>query len=172
MASYMATNNPAPGAAAYVAQPTGTTLRTMLQITAGAQDPLIVWKWGLDFDGVAGSAPNRCELMSSSVATAVGASGLTAHVAAGITALGAIQSASAVVLATTGYSTLAAGTAQTLPTEANTRWASINSVYAGNGDRNEWALGREFYVPAGHSVKIRVHAPVAVGMACYICWDE
>lgn len=169
MGSYQLANSPAPGATVYTPQPTGTTLRTMLQIQAGASDPLIIWKWGLDFDGT-GTAPIRCELISSSVGTA----GLTAHTAAAVTALGPIQSPAALTygVAATGYSTTAAGTTQTAPTEANTRFGSINSVLPGNGDRNEWSLGREFFVPAGHFAKIRILSPVAVLMACYIAWDE
>lgn len=167
MASYFCGNTPMPTTAIYAPQPTTAALRTMLQIAAGPSDPLVVWKWGLDFDG-SGTVPIRCELMSSSVAT----TGLTAHVASGVMPLGPIQSASAVVLgaAATGYAT---GTgAQTAPTEANARYASMNSVLPNSGDRNEWSLGREFFVPAGHFLKIRLLAPATVNCACYVNWDE
>lgn len=163
MPSYFAYNGPMVTTAAYVPVTTGTAIKTMLQIKAPAAAPLTVWKWGLDFDGT-GTTPIKCELIETgSVAATV-----TAHVAAGIQPYGLSTIASQVQLGTTasGYTATAEGTITA------TRYGSINSVLPGNGDRNEWSLGREFVVPPGNILRIRVTATAAVNCACYVCWDE
>jgi uncharacterized protein YaiE (UPF0345 family) len=102
------------------------------------------------------------------VTTGTVAATVTAHVASGITLYGQGQVASQVQLSTTGtgYTATAEGTITT------TRYGSINSVLPGNGDRNEWSLGREFYIPPGNIVRIRVTATAAVLCAAYLAWDE
>lgn len=163
MGSYIAYNGPMVTTAPYVPVTTGTATKTMLQIKAGPADPLIVWKWGLDFDG-SGTTPIKCELIHTGTVAAT----VTAHVAAGVQPLGALQDASASVLSTTGtgYTASAEGTITA------SRYGSLNSVLPGNGDRNEWSLGREFYVPANGILRIRVTASAAVNCSCYVCWDE
>lgn len=163
MPSYLTYNGPMVTTAAYAPVTTGTAIKTMLQVKAPALAPMIVWKWGLDFDGT-GTTPIKCELIDTGTVAAT----VTAHVASGITLYGQGQVASQVQLSTTGtgYTATAEGTITT------TRYGSINSVLPGNGDRNEWSLGREFYIPPGNIVRIRVTATAAVLCAAYICWDE
>lgn len=163
MGLYFAYNGPMVTAAAYVPVTTGTAIKTMLQIKAGVL-PLKIWKWGLDFDGT-GTAPIKCELVHTGT---VGAT-ITQHVAAGIQPYGPEQHASTVDISSTtasGYTASAEGTITT------TRYGSLNSVLPGNGDRNEWSLSREFWVPAGGVVRIRATATVAANMACYMLWEE
>jgi hypothetical protein len=162
--SYFAYNGPMVTTAAYVPVTTGTAIKTMLQIRAPAAAPMAVWKWGLDFDGT-GTAPIKCELIDTGTVAAT----VTAHVASGIQQYSYAQIASQVQLGSTtnsGYTATAEGAITT------TRYASVNSVLPGNGDRNEWSLGREFFVPPGNYLRIRVTATAAVNMLCYICWDE
>lgn len=163
MPSYFTYNGPMVTTGAYVPVATGTALKTLLQIKAPALAPMIVWKWGLDFDGV-GTTPVKCELIDTGT---VGAT-VTAHAASGITLYGQGQVASQVQLGTsaTGYTSTAEGTITA------TRYASINSVLPGNGDRNEWSLGREFYVPPGNILRIRALAAASINAVCYVCWDE
>jgi hypothetical protein len=163
MPSYISYNGPMQTTAAYVPVTTGTAIKTMLQIKAPAAAPMIVWKWGLDFDG-SGTTPIKCELIETgSIAATV-----TAHVAAGVQPYGLGQIASQVQLGTSasGYTATAEGTITA------TRIGSLNSVLPGNGDRNEWSLAREFYVPPGNILRIRVTATAAVNGMCYVCWDE
>lgn len=163
MPSYFAYNGPMVTTGSYTPVTTGTSTKTMLQIKAPALAPMIVWKWGLDFDGT-GTSPIKCELIDTgSVAATV-----TAHTSTGITIYGEGQVASQVQLGTTatGYTATVEGSITT------TRYGSINSVLPGNGDRNEWSLGREFYIPPGNVVRIRVTAAAAVNCAAYICWSE
>lgn len=163
MPSYLAYNGAMPTTAAYTPITTGTAIKTMLQIKAPSAAPILVWKWGLDFDGT-GTTPIKCELIETGT---VGAT-VTAHSSTGIVQYGQGQVASQVQLGTTasGFTATAEGTITA------TRYASLNSVLPGNGDRNEWSLGREFWVPAGNIIRIRVTATAAVNCACYICWDE
>lgn len=163
MTSYIAYNGPMVTTAAYVPVTTGTAIKTLLQLTAGPNDPLTIWKWGIDFDGT-GTTPIKCELVHTGTIAAT----VTAHVAAGIQPLGPEQVASAVVLGTgaSGFTATAEGTI------TSTRYGSLNSVLPGNSDRNEWSLGREFWIPANGVVRIRVTATVAVNAACFICWSE
>lgn len=164
MPSYFAYNGPMVTTAAYVPVTTGTAIKTMLQIRAPAAAPMVVWKWGLDFDGT-GTTPIKCELIDTGTVAAT----VTAHVAAGIQQYGQSQVASQVQLGSTtnsGYTATAEGT----PTA--TRYGSVNSVLPGNGDRNEWSLGREFYIPPGNYVRIRVTATAAVNCLAFILWDE
>jgi uncharacterized protein YaiE (UPF0345 family) len=167
--NYFAYNGPMVTTAAYSpvqTAATANTVKTMLQVVAGANDPLIVWKVGVDFDGT-GTSPIKVELVHTGTVPAT----VTAHVAAGIQPYGEIQNASAVTVGSTsgsGYNATAEGTI------TSTRYGSINSVLPGNGDRNEWSLGRGFYVPAGGVVRIRVTPTDAVarGCMCYMVWEE
>lgn len=163
MPSYFAYNGPMVTTAAYVPVTTGTAIKTLLQIKAPAAAPMVVWKWGLDFDGT-GTTPIKCELIETGTVAAT----VTAHVAAGIQQYSHAQIASQVQLGTTasGYTATAEGTITA------TRYGSINSVLPGNGDRNEWSLGREFFVPPGNILRIRVTATAAVNCAAYCAWDE
>lgn len=164
MPSYLAYNGPMVTTGSYAPVTTGTAAKTILQIKAPSAAPMIVWKWGLDFDGT-GTTPIKCELIETGT---VGGT-VTAHTSTGIVQYGQGQVASQVQLGTTA-------TGYTCPTTEGTitatRYASLNSVLPGNGDRNEWSLGREFFVPAGNIIRVRVTASVAVNCMAYICWDE
>jgi len=163
MPSYVAYNGPMQTTASYVPVTTGTAIKTLLQIKAPAAAPMTVWKWGLDFDGT-GTAPIKCELIETGTVAAT----VTAHVAAGIQPYGLSTVASQAQLGTTasGYSASAEGAITA------TRIGSLNSVLPGNGDRNEWSLGREFVVAPGAILRVRVTATAAVNALCYVCWDE
>lgn len=167
MASYFCANGPMVTTGSYAPVATGTAIKTMLQIVAGT-NPLTVWKWGLDFDGT-GTVPIKCELIHTGT---VPATGMVAHVAAGVQPLGPIQVASAVSYGTGATAYAATGTNTTEGTITTTRWGSINSVLPGNGDRNEWSLGREFYIPPAGVLRIRATATVTANMSCYVCFDE
>lgn len=163
MPSYIAYNGPMQTTAAFVPVTTGTAIKTLLQIKAPAAAPMIVWKWKVDFDG-AGSTPIKCELIDTGTIAAT----VTAHVAAGIQPYGLGQIASQVQLGTTasGYTSSGEGTITA------TRIGDQCQVLPGGSDRNEWSLAREFYVPPGDILRIRVTATAAVNAQCFVIWDE
>jgi hypothetical protein len=161
--SYIAYNGPMVTTGSYAPVATATGVKTILQIKAPSAASMLVWKWGLDFDGT-GTTPIKCELIETGTVAAT----VTAHTSTGIQQYGQAQLASQVQLGTTasGYSASGEGTVTA------TRYASLNSVLPGNGDRNEWSLGREFFVPAGNIIRVRVNASSTVNCMAYICWDE
>jgi uncharacterized protein YaiE (UPF0345 family) len=165
---FFAHNGPMPTTGSYVPITTGTAVKTMLQVRAPATSGLTVFKWGLDFTGT-GTVPIRCELMTTGT---VGAT-ITAFAASAIMPWGKVPAglASGVQLGAgnSGYMPATAGAEGAITT---VRYASINSVLPGNGDRNEWSLGREFYVPPNEFLRIRVLATAAVDCACYVVWEE
>lgn len=162
---YYAQNGAAVTTAAFVPVTTGTAIKTMLQVKTSATGTLRVVKWGISFDGTAGTTPIKCELISTG---AIGAT-VTQHVAAGVQPYGPDQSPSGVDISSTtatGYTASAEGTITT------TRWADEQQIYAGNYFQNEWSLDREFFVPVSTVVRIRVTATVAVNCTCFLLWEE
>jgi uncharacterized protein YaiE (UPF0345 family) len=168
MPSFLTYNGPMLTTAAYAPVTTGTATKTMLQVKAPSDQPITVWKWGLDFDG-SGSTPIKCELIDTyAIAATVTAAVATLGTTQTIYPLGGLQIASRVQVGTTatGYTSTSEGSI------VQTRVGSLNSVLPGNGDRNEWSLGREFVIPAGNTVRIRVTTATAFNCLCYLCWDE
>jgi hypothetical protein len=170
MPSYIAYNGHMQTGATYAPVPIGTTgvgpnPKTMLQIKAPSAAPMTVWKWGIDFDG-SGTVPMRCELIETGVVAAT----VTAHADAGVQGYGPAPWMSQVQKSTsgTGFTSTAEGTITT------SRVAAMNSVLPGNGDRNEWSLGREFVVAPGNILRVRVYNPTAtaINALCFVCWDE
>jgi|SRR5215217_73415 len=150
--------------AAFAGVTTGTAIKTMLQVLAGASDPLMVWKWGIEFDATATATPIKVELVHTGTVAAT----VVAHVAAGVQPYGAVQTASSVQLGTaaTGYTASAEGTVTT------TRYGDIHWVDPTQKLTWEWSLGREFFVPAAGVLRVRVTAPAAVNCVTWILWDD
>lgn len=163
MASFITQNGAMVTTAAFVPITTGTAIKTLLQIKAPAAAPIVIWKWGVNFDG-SGTTPIKCELIDTGAIAAT----VTAAVAAGVVDLSGRGLTSNVQLSTTGtgYTASAEGTITA------TRPGDLQQILPGNYFQNEWSLGREFVVPAGNLVRVRVTATAAVNAACFICWDE
>jgi hypothetical protein len=79
--TYLIHNSAAVTTAAPVKQPTGTAIRTMMQLAPAAGYPIRIIEWGCSFDASAAATPGQVELF----ATTVAATGLsTAYVAGDI----------------------------------------------------------------------------------------
>lgn len=145
---------------------TGTATKTMLQIAASTGNPIIVIEWGISFDGSAAGTPIFCELID----TATVAATVTAAVAADVQPYlrSADVGASSVTLgaAATGYTATAEGTI------TSTRYGDRQLVAPSNQYVKQYPLGREFFVPGGRFLRIRVTAPVAVNCACYVIYTD
>jgi hypothetical protein len=163
MASFITYNNAMVTTAAFAPITTGTAIKTMLQIKAPTGGPMTVFKYGVSFDG-SGTTPIKVELLDTGTIAAT----VTAHVAAGIIDMTGRTLTSAVQLGTSasGYTATAEGTITT------TRSADTQQILPGNYFQNEWSSGREFIVPAGNIVRIRVTATAAVNCQCFMAWDE
>jgi hypothetical protein len=160
---FITQNGPMVTTAAFVPITTGTAIKTLLQIKAPAAAPMVVWKWGISFDGT-GTTPIKCELIDTVAIAAT----VTAHVSAGVVDITGRGLTSNVQLGTaaTGYTASAEGT----PTA--TRPGDLQQILPGNYYVNEFSLGREFIVPAGNILRVRVTATAAVNGECFVCWSE
>lgn len=140
----------------------------MLQIAPASTTAIRVIAWGYSLDVVSASNP-RIELVDTGT---VFASGLTAHVAAGIHKWNNPSgTASTVQLGTalTGYS---AGSS----TEGTTTVSRLLDYQYESGVyfKIQFPLGREPEIPAGNALRIRVTptSAAAVNIACWIQWEE
>jgi hypothetical protein len=154
-------NGAMPTTAAIVKVTTGTAIKTMLQVQAASTVPFIVTGWGVSFDGAPSAI--QCELIDTFAIAAT----VTAHVAAGVMPFGPDQTASSVVLGTsaTGYTATAEGTI------TQTRYGDVQIV-TGNQYFPLYPLGREFYVPVSHNLRIRMTAAAAVNATCFVLTEE
>lgn len=158
---FLIANGPMPTTAAIAAVTTGTAIKTMLQVQAGSAVPFTVFGWGLSFTGTPSAIV--CELIDTYAIAAT----VTAHIAAGVQAYGPDQTASSVALGTaaTGYTATAEGTI------TQTRYGDVQIV-SGNQYFPLSPLGREFYVPAAHNLRIRMTAAAAVNATCFVLIEE
>lgn len=147
---------------------TSGTARTMLQIAPASTTSIRIIEWGYSFD--AAPANNvRVELIDTGT---VAASGLTAHVAAGIHKVNVPSgSASTVQLGTalTGYSA-GSSTEGTITTTRLIDYHYENGLYYVKFS----PLGREWEVPAGNILRVRATptSAAAVNMSCWVTWEE
>lgn len=152
-------------------QATGATIgtaRTMLQIATASTTSIRVIEWGYSFD--AAPANNvRVELLDSG---AVAASGLTAHVAAGIQKVNVPTGSASTVQLGTALSGYSAGSS----TEGTITAPRLLDYHYENGLYYvKFApLGREWEVPAGSFLRVRATptAAASVNMSCWVTWEE
>ena len=166
MGQFWCHNGAAPTTAAPVAVTTGTSIKTMLQVEAGAQNPLWIKGWGISFNGASANTPIRVELLSTGTVSAT----VTAHVASGVQPWqpGGVVPVSTVSLGTaaTGYTATAEGTI-TETRHYDLQFISPTSQYV-----MLWPLGDEPMLDALDNLRIRVTAGTAVDAYCWIRWDE
>lgn len=166
MALFWASNIGMQTTAAPATTTTTTAIRTMLQVATPSTSSLRVVAFGVEFSA---ALANVCtvELIDTiSVAATV-----TTHVAAGVQPYdgNANGGASVVTLGTsaTGYNASGEGTV----TATRTGKVKILPVGATSYEW-EWSLGREFFVPVSHFLRIRMTANPAVSAYCWALWEE
>lgn len=170
MTLYWTSNNAMNTTAAQATQTTGTAIRTMLQVATPSTNTLEVVAFGLEFATALGAAAT-VELIDT---VSVAATGLTAHVAAGVQPYGSASTggASSMTLGTgaTGY------TASTTCTEGSTtatRTGHYKVMPIGASQYEwEWSLGREFFVPVSHFLRVRITTSITIGVYVWVLWDE
>lgn len=155
------------GSGAMTLQPTGTALRTMLQIKPGTPKIRII-EWGYSFD-VVPTAAVKVELIT------VGANFATMTTA--------LASGDIVQLNDVTGAASQAVTGSTTGSAFSTTSVTENAGSSGHrllGYRSEWGqsfvqqfpLGREPEVNGGTSLRIRVTTATTINMACYVIWEE
>lgn len=167
---YLVANSAMPTTAAPVKQPTGTAIRTMLQLATSSGNPIKVIEWGISFDGTASATPVQCELIDTAT---VAATMSTAHVAAGVMLYDLVSDGGASTLslgstALTGFATAAVteGTITAIRT-GDQQLIPPSSLYA-----KQFPQGREFMVPGGRFLRIRVTATATVNCYCYVIFTD
>lgn len=171
--TYIIYNSSRASTAAPVKQPTGTAIRTMLQLKVGTGAVIRPIEWGCSFDGSAAAVPGQIELLESDV----GATMSTAFVNADIQRYGdpngaqqgdvanfAIDVTSA---STSGFATAAV----TEGTIAASRHADLQLIAPTTQYVKQWPLGREWEIVAGKFLRVRVTFPVTVNMYCYLIYE-
>jgi len=170
---FWAANAAMPTTAANAPTATASGCKTYLQIATPATRGISVVAFGAEFtSGV--TVPTTIELVDTA---AIPATGLTAHVAAGVQpygvgALGATAPVSAMTLGTgaTGWSA-GAGTEGTI---VATRTGKYKILPVGaDGYEWEWSLGREFVVGPSRNLRIRLTTTTtSPTVLVWALWDE
>ena len=165
---YKVINSARPTAAAPVKQPTGTAIRTMLQIASLSTQGLQVVAWGLSFDGSAAATPIQVELFgcTNSVASAMS----TALVAADVqcfTDPNAVASDTLLQYGTTALTGFATA-AVTEGTVANYKHFDAVMLPPTGPYVYEKSLGNEAAISASQFVRVRVTAAATVNMYVWV----
>lgn len=171
--TYIVFNSAQPTTAANVKQPTGTAVRTMIQIAPATGTPIRPIAWGCSFDGFAAALPGQVELFETTVAatmsTAYAAGDIMPYSDPNATANTAGGSGVPLNLstATSGFATAAV----TEGTVANYRSAWAGLVAPTNQFDYQFPLGREFEVAPGKFFRLRVTFGTTVNMVAYIIFE-
>jgi len=172
--TYLIHNSAAVTTAAPVAQPTGTAIRTMMQLAPAAGYPMRIIEWGWSFDGSAAATPGKVELF----ATTVAATGLsTAYAVADIQRYGD-PNAPANTAGTSGVplnlGTSLSGFATGAVTEGTVANARMFDPMLGaptNQYSKQFPQGREPELNGTATVeylRVRVTFGTTVNMICYV----
>ena len=158
--------------AAPVKQPTGTAIRTMLQVALSSTYPSArVVEWGCSFDGSSAATPGQVELVETG---AIFATMSTASAAADIipwndpNATANTAGSSGVPFnlstATTGFATAAV----TEGTITATRSFDAQLISPTNQYVKQFPLGREPEIKAGNALRIRMTFGTTINAYCYV----
>jgi hypothetical protein len=158
--------------AAPVKQPTGATIRTMLQLAPATGWRMKVVEWGCSFDASAAGVPGQVELVDTGTVFA------TLTTALGVNDIMTFDSDSPantaggsglplnLSTATTAFAS-AAGTEGSVA--APVRYGDLQQISPTNQMLKQLPLGREFVVPGGHCLRVRMTFAATVNAYCYVC---
>lgn len=174
--TYLVCNSTATTTAAPVKQPTGTAIRTMLQISpqSSPSSPIRIIEWGCSFDGDAAATPGEVELFSTTVAAT-----MSTALAVGDVMPFSNYNAPANTSGTTGVP-LALGTsnsgfatgAVTEGTVANYHGFDLQLIAPTVQYVKQFPLGREPEVFGGDFLRVRVTFGTTVNMYCYVIFES
>jgi hypothetical protein len=171
--TYLVFNSAMATVAAPDAQPTGTAIRTMLQIRPAIGQIIRPIAWGCSFDGSAAATPGVVELIETDVgatmSTAFGVNDVQPYGNANGTAntAGATGVPLNLSTATSGFATGAV----TEGTTTASRMADVQQIAPTNQYTMQWPLGREFEVIPQRYLRVRVTFSASVDMICWILFE-
>ena len=164
--SYIVFNGAMPTTSSAAKVTTGTAIKTMLQVKPAV--PIRVIEWGVSFDGSAAATPGICELIDTGTVFAT----VTAYATADVMPYGnpyAPANTSGTSGTPLNLGTSASGyTASAEGTITATRLGDVQLVAPTNQAWKQFPLDREFGVPAGDSLRIRVNFAAAINCLCYV----
>ena len=171
---YIVYNSAMATTAAPVKQPTGTAIRTMMQLRPASSVVIRPVAWGCSFDGSAAATPGVLELIEVDVAATMS----TAYAAADIQGYNAeallmAQSAGAGGIPL-NLSTTTSGFATAAVTEGTTtasRMADTQLVAPTNQYVYQWPLSREFIVQSQKFLRIRATFGTTINMICWVLFE-
>ena len=160
--------------AAPVKQPTGTSIRTMLQLAPASGWSMKIIEWGCSFDGSAAATPGEVELVDTltvfgTLTTALAVGDIMPW-GPGNAALAPANTSGSSGLplnlstATTAFAS-ASGTEGSVA--ASCRYLDLQMITPTNSYVKQFPLGREPVVPGGHALRVRVTFGTSVNMYCY-----
>lgn len=171
---YLVQNSSMQTTAAPVKQPTGTAIRTMMQLAPATNWTIRIVEWGCSFDGAAAATPGQVELIDTGT---VFATMSTAFAVADImtfndpNAAANTSGSSGVPLnlstATSGFAT--AAVTEGTPTAVRTLDSQLiapTSQYI-----KQFPLSREPEVKGGNCLRVRVTFGTTVNMTAYIIFE-
>jgi hypothetical protein len=168
MGKYKVWNGPAPTTAALASVASGTTIKTMQQLKAGASKGLIITGWGYSLD-TEQAAAGEIELVKTNAAATV-----TAYAAGDVVALSTPSAASSISLgvAASGYTASVEGTvastvvydAVRLPVSTTASPALFVARVFDKDDRP--------YLSAGGILRIRATLGTSAGMTSWISYID
>lgn len=154
--------------AALASVTTGTSIKTMLQLSTPSTRKIELISWGFTIDDTAG-ADGVIELIQTDVAATV-----TAHVAAGVQPLDPDSPASLLTLGTanTGYTASAEGTT-TASRSFDTVALSSTTSESPYTYKYQWLPDERPIVDTSSFLRIRATTPTtAVDLRGWVCWSE
>lgn len=155
--------------AAPVKQPTGTAIRTMLQLATTTTDSLNIVEWGISFDGSAAAAGIQVELFGCTGAATMS----TALAATDVTLLN--QPLDTAVVSGLQYSTALSAFATAAVTEGTVaayRLFDMQIIQPTSQYVHQWPLGREPVATPSTFIRVRVTAAASVNAYIYIAWTR
>lgn len=149
---------------------TGTSIKTMLQISTPATRQLQVISWGYSMDTApAGAGVGVVELIETDIAATV-----TAHVAAGVQPLvpGAPASLVTLGVANTGFTGSVEGATTTTRTFDTQEVLGITQGMQQNVYAYQFMPDERPILAVSKFLRVRVTFSAAVNMLCWVVWDE
>lgn len=167
---YWVQNSAMATTAAPTKQPTGTAIRTMLQLKPATETPIKVVEWGCSFDGSAAATPGQVELIEVDVAATMSTAFAAADVQTFSHPDGPANTAGASGIPL-NLATTASGFATAAVTEGTTTASRLGDLFLGPPTApyvKQFPLGREFYVRPGKFLRVRVTFSASINMYCYV----
>ena len=145
---------------------TGTSLKTMLQLSPKTGVDLHPRAWGISFDGSAAATPGKVELIETDVAATV-----TAYASGDIVKMnnpGGPAADSALITLGTANSGFTASAEGTITA---TRLLDYQLIAPTNQYIYQWPLGTETIAQAGKFLRIRVTFGTAINAVCWVDFE-